>query len=85
MALDLCLRASGQCVKDGLWCLQVPHHAIQNVSFNWDDHDKFLPGDYPYGLSIMNCSFSPHCAVPQHPVNSPHTLKSCRQVSLMIA
>lgn len=22
----------------------VPHHAIQNVSFNWDDHDKFKPG-----------------------------------------
>ncbi|CAL5224619.1 g7335 [Coccomyxa viridis] len=21
----------------------IPHHAIQNVSFNWDDHDKFLP------------------------------------------
>ena len=26
--------------------VQVPHHAIQNVSFNWDDHDKFLPGEY---------------------------------------
>ena len=22
----------------------VPHHALQNVSFNWDDPDKFLPG-----------------------------------------
>ncbi len=22
----------------------VPHHAIQNVSFNWDDADKFKPG-----------------------------------------
>ena len=25
-------------------CIWVPHHAIQNVSFNWDDHDKFKPG-----------------------------------------
>jgi hypothetical protein len=23
----------------------VPHHAIQNVSFNWDDADKFKPGE----------------------------------------
>ena len=26
--------------------MQIPHHAIQNVSFNWDDHDKFLPGEH---------------------------------------
>ncbi|CAK0787662.1 hypothetical protein CVIRNUC_010884 [Coccomyxa viridis] len=24
-------------------CIWVPHHAIQNVSFNWADHDKFKP------------------------------------------
>ena len=24
--------------------LWVPHHSLQNVSFNWDDPDKFLPG-----------------------------------------
>ena len=47
MALSLCLHASGQVAMDGLCCLQVPHHAIQNVSFNWDDHDKFLPGEAP--------------------------------------
>ena len=47
MALDLCLHASGQGAMDGLRCLQVPHHAIQNVSFNWDNHDKFLPGECP--------------------------------------
>lgn len=23
----------------------MPHHTIQNASFNWDDHDKFLPGE----------------------------------------
>ena len=28
-------------------CIWVPHHAIQNVSFNWDDHDKFKPGVPP--------------------------------------
>ena len=31
--------------------MQVPHHAIQNVSFNWDDHDKFLPGEHAKGCS----------------------------------
>lgn len=25
----------------------VPHHAIQNVSFNWDAADKFVPGAQP--------------------------------------
>ena len=24
--------------------LWVPHHAMQNVSFNWDEPEKFLPG-----------------------------------------
>ena len=24
--------------------LWVPHHALQNTSFNWDKHDQFLPG-----------------------------------------
>lgn len=24
--------------------LWVPHHSIQNVSFNWDEPQKFLPG-----------------------------------------
>ena len=23
----------------------VPHHAIQNATFNWDDPDRFLPGE----------------------------------------
>ena len=30
---------------EGSCPVQIPHHAIQNVSFNWDDHDKFLPGE----------------------------------------
>ncbi len=25
----------------------VPHHAIQNVSFNWDQPNTFMPGDLP--------------------------------------
>ena len=25
--------------------LWVPHHSIQNVSFNWDQPQKFLPGE----------------------------------------
>ena len=25
-------------------CVAMPHHTIHNASFNWDDHDKFLPG-----------------------------------------
>ena len=25
-------------------CIWVPHHAIQNASFNWDDPEKFMPG-----------------------------------------
>jgi cytochrome P450 len=29
-------------------CIWVPHHAIQNASFNWDDPDKFLPGELPF-------------------------------------
>ena len=34
-------------------CIWVPHHAIQNVSFNWDDHDKFKPGVPSYcGLAL---------------------------------
>ena len=24
-------------------CIWVPHHAIQNASFNWDDPEKFMP------------------------------------------
>ena len=24
----------------------VPHHAIQNVSFNWDEPHKFKPGAF---------------------------------------
>ena len=28
----------------------VPHHAIQNASYNWDDPDKFLPGASPVAL-----------------------------------
>lgn len=27
----------------------MPHHAIQNASFNWDDADKFIPGALPAG------------------------------------
>ena len=34
--------------------VQIPHHAIQNVSFNWDDHDKFLPGK-PGFPALMLC------------------------------
>ena len=26
-------------------CVAMPHHTIHNASFNWDDHDKFLPGE----------------------------------------
>jgi len=25
-------------------CIWVPHHAMQNASFNWDDPEKFMPG-----------------------------------------
>ena len=36
-------------------CIWVPHHAIQNVSFNWDDHDKFKPGVLSFcGLALCN-------------------------------
>lgn len=31
----------------------VPHHAIQNVSFNWDDADMFKPGT-PVCVSLQN-------------------------------
>lgn len=24
----------------------VPHHAIHNVSFNWDEPNEFIPGDF---------------------------------------
>lgn len=29
-------------------CIWVPHHAMQNASFNWDDPDKFLPGEQSF-------------------------------------
>ena len=31
-------------------CIWVPHHAMQNATFNWDDPDKFLPGEQPFLL-----------------------------------
>ena len=30
----------------------VPHHAIQNVFFNWDDPETFLPGA---PVSVLGC------------------------------
>jgi cytochrome P450 len=39
----------------------VPHHAIQNVSFNWDDPDKFKPGERPYFFPGNVYDFLPSC------------------------
>ncbi len=47
----------------------VPHHAIQNASFNWDEPDKFLPGAacslcWPASLHAHHLSCLAHaCAV----------------------
>ena len=38
-------------------CIWVPHHAIQNASFNWDDPTKFMPGALR-GL-LHACSYVP--------------------------
>ena len=40
--------------------LWVPHHAIQNVSFNWDDPDKFLPGARAAGAGLHQHRDTPH-------------------------
>ena len=37
--------------------LWVPHHSIQNVSFNWDEPQKFTPGE-----PRVNCRFLHLCA-----------------------
>lgn len=34
-------------------CIAMPHHTIHNASFNWDDHDKFLPGEPPTVPSLL--------------------------------
>lgn len=40
-------------------CIWVPHHAIQNASFNWDDPTKFMPGVlrhlFPSACRILTC------------------------------
>ncbi len=33
--------------------LWVPHHSIQNVSFNWDEPQKFQPGEPR--CSVVSC------------------------------
>ena len=32
--------------------LWVPHHSIQNVSYNWDSPEKFQPGEHTYQRTI---------------------------------
>lgn len=34
----------GQLIIPAGTVIWVPHHSIQNVSFNWDEPKKFLPG-----------------------------------------
>jgi cytochrome P450 len=37
----------------------VPHHAIQNASFNWDQPDKFLPGGRSFWPGTWNLCMHP--------------------------
>ena len=37
-------------------CIWVPHHAIQNASFNWDEPTKFMPG-------LLRGLFPPACSI----------------------
>ena len=45
----------------------VPHHSMQNVSFNWPHHDKFLPGE------SWPCLQSSKLLVPR----MPHCCSNC--------
>ena len=38
--------------------LWVPHHSIQNVSFNWDEPQKFLPGKSRVSCGILQLCVS---------------------------
>ena len=37
----------------------VPHHAMQNVSYNWDEPEKFKPGAPSYPVN----SIAPGCVL----------------------
>ena len=34
--------------------LWVPHHSIQNVSFNWDEPQKFTPGEPRVSCRVLH-------------------------------
>ncbi len=34
----------------------IPHHSVQNVSFNWDQPEEFLPGEMQKGSETYKLS-----------------------------
>ena len=46
-------------------CIAMPHHTIHNASFNWDDHDKFLPGkEMCFDSCLVNLGHPPEVRSP---------------------
>ncbi len=56
----------------------VPHHAIQNASFNWDDADKFKPGTLACNFLRSGVSTGASCS--SSPTTVPSDQRICGRV-----